>query len=62
MEYLVDKLIKYIDAGKVVSFPTETVYALSCDAINEKAIDKIYKIKKRDKSKLFSVFIDITIF
>lgn len=61
MEDLVDKLIKCIDAGKIVSFPTETVYALSCDATNEKAIDKIYKIKKRDKSKLFSVFIDITL-
>ena len=59
MEKLIDKLIKYIDDGKVVSFPTETVYALSCDATNEKAINKIYEIKKRDKTKLFSVFVDI---
>lgn len=56
---IINDLITYIKDGKVVSFPTETVYALSCDANNKSAIDKIYKIKNRDKSKLCSVFIDI---
>lgn len=56
---ILDNLIINIKNGKTVSFPTETVYALSCDANNKSAIDKIYKIKNRDKSKLCSVFIDI---
>lgn len=56
---IIDKLILNIEKGNVVSFPTETVYSLSCDANNIDAINKIYKIKNRDKSKLCSIFIDI---
>lgn len=59
MKELVEELINYINDGKIVSFPTETVYALACDAENINSINKIYNIKNRDKSKLFSVFIDI---
>lgn len=59
IDKILDDLIINIKNGKIVSFPTETVYALSCDANNKTAIDKIYKIKNRDKSKLCSVFIDI---
>lgn len=57
--FLVKKIIDYIKHGKIVSFPTETVYALSCDANNYEAINKIYEIKDRSKNKLFSVFINI---
>lgn len=55
---LINDLIKYINIGKVVSFPTETVYALSCKATNIDAIEKIYRIKSRDKTKLLSIFIN----
>lgn len=34
-------------AGGVVAFPTETVYGLGADAANEKAVCKIFEIKKR---------------
>lgn len=37
--------------GKIVVFPTETSYGLGCDATNQKAVDKIFKIKKRPRSK-----------
>lgn len=33
--------------GDLVSFPTETVYGLGADALNEKAVAKVYKIKAR---------------
>lgn len=56
---IIDKLIQNIVDGKIVSFPTETVYSLSCDANNIEAINKIYELKNRPKSKLFSVFVDI---
>ncbi len=59
IDKILGDLIINIKNGKIVSFPTETVYALSCDANNKTAIDKIYEIKNRDKSKLCSVFIDI---
>lgn len=40
-------------SGKVVVYPTDTVYGLGCIATNKKAIDKIKLIKKRDKEKPF---------
>ena len=34
-------------AGKLVAFPTETVYGLGCDATNDKAVAAIYTAKGR---------------
>lgn len=56
---LIEQLVKNIIQGNIVSFPTETVYSLSCDINNSNAINKIYKIKNRDFNKLFSVFVDL---
>jgi len=36
--------------GNLVAFPTETVYGLGADANNEKAILRIYEVKKRPKN------------
>ncbi len=41
----------------IVSFPTETVYALGADAYNQEMVAKIYRIKRRDRSKPLSVFL-----
>ncbi|OIO18128.1 threonylcarbamoyl-AMP synthase [Candidatus Kuenenbacteria bacterium CG1_02_38_13] len=39
-----------INGGGLIA-PTETAYGFVCDATNKEAIDKIYKIKKREKNK-----------
>jgi len=33
--------------GKLVAFPTETVYGLGADATNERAINRIFSVKNR---------------
>ncbi len=33
--------------GKIVAFPTETVYGLGADALNEKSVNRVFKIKGR---------------
>jgi sua5/yciO/yrdC/ywlC family protein len=50
----IDKDIEYINEaadiiykGGVVAFPTETVYGLGANALNEEAVDKIFKAKGR---------------
>ncbi|MGI0026550.1 MAG: L-threonylcarbamoyladenylate synthase [Nitrosopumilaceae archaeon] len=40
-----------IKKGGLVVFPTDTVYGIGCDPRNSKAIDAIYRIKKRAESK-----------
>ena len=43
--------------GKVVAIPTDTIYGLIADASNEKAVMKIFKIKKRPESKVLPIFV-----
>ncbi len=38
-----------IKNGKIAIFPTETVYGIGTNGLDEKAVEKIYDIKKRDK-------------
>jgi L-threonylcarbamoyladenylate synthase len=44
-----------IKKGEIVVFPTDTVYGIGCDPYNKGAINKIYKIKGRDKTKQLPV-------
>jgi len=53
----VEKAIEFLNSGGVVIFPTDTVYGFLADASNKKAVNKIYKIKKRPKSKPLPVFV-----
>ncbi len=47
----IDKIVKEIKQGNLVIIPTDTVYGISVDMTNEKAIKKVYEAKNRDKSK-----------
>ena len=42
-----DKIVEFLKKGKVIAYPTDTIYGLGCDALNMPAIKKIYKIKQR---------------
>lgn len=42
-----DRAGEIIRAGGLVSFPTETVYGLGADALNEEAVASIYEAKGR---------------
>ena len=37
--------------GKIVLFPTETVYGVGCDAMNVRAVKRLYRRKKRPADK-----------
>ncbi|MCX6759073.1 MAG: L-threonylcarbamoyladenylate synthase [Candidatus Nealsonbacteria bacterium] len=54
---LVEKTVKAIRNGRVIVCPTDTVYGLIADATNKKAVEKIFKIKKRPKNKPVPIFI-----
>ena len=46
---------KAINDGATVVFPTDTVYGLGCNPYNHDAVQSIYEIKKRNKTKPFPV-------
>ncbi|MBL7142243.1 MAG: threonylcarbamoyl-AMP synthase [Candidatus Pacebacteria bacterium] len=54
---IIRKAVEIVRKGGIVVFPTDTVYGLMADATNEKAVEKIFKIKKRKKTKSLPIFI-----
>ena len=54
---IVNEAAEVIQAGGLIAFPTDTLYGLGADALNEAAITRVYEVKGRDFSKPFLVFI-----
>jgi len=54
----ITNIIPRLNAGQVGMLPTDTLYGLSCLALNKSAVEKIYRIKKRDDNKPLIVLID----
>lgn len=46
--------IEILRQGGVIIYPTDTFYGIGCDLFNKKAIERIYQIKRRPKTKPFS--------
>ena len=44
-------------SGKILICPTDTVYGLICDATNKRAVEKLFKVKQRQKDKPAPIFI-----
>ena len=51
---LILKIVDILKSGGVVVYPTDTYYGIGCDIMNKKAIERIYQIKQRNRSKPFS--------
>jgi L-threonylcarbamoyladenylate synthase len=52
-----EKAVKILKEGGVGVIPTDTLYGLVGSAFSKKAINRIYKIKKRNKNKKLIVLI-----
>lgn len=52
----IDKISKALKAGKVIVCPTDTVYGFLALASDKKAVDRIFKIKKRLKANPLPLF------
>ena len=44
--------------GGIILYPTDTVWGIGCDATNKEAVQRIYKIKKRQDSKSMLVLME----
>ncbi|MBW2739219.1 MAG: threonylcarbamoyl-AMP synthase [Deltaproteobacteria bacterium] len=51
---LICRVIEHLKRGGIIAYPTDTYYGIGCDIMNKKAIEKIYQLKQRNKSKPFS--------
>ena len=58
MEEEVEKCVSLLKEGKVILYPTDTVWGIGCDATNEEAITRIYRIKQRNEKKSMIILLD----
>lgn len=54
----INNSLDVLKKGKIILYPTDTIWGLSCDIRAHLAIEKIYKIKKRDYSKPFILLVE----
>ncbi len=58
----IDKVVKCLKDGGIIVYPTDSVYALGCDLNNNKAIERICKLKniKPEKSNFSFICSDLS--
>ena len=54
---VIREVAQFARGGKIVAFPTETVYGVGVPASKKEAIEKLYEIKGRDREKPFAYHI-----
>ncbi|MGL5317346.1 MAG: L-threonylcarbamoyladenylate synthase [Bacteroidales bacterium] len=47
-----EKVVEILRSGGLVIYPTDTLYAIGCDAMNVRAVERICKIKDIDPEKV----------
>lgn len=57
MDDLIIQASAMLQRGKLVCFPTETVYALAADSSNTEALERIYDLKGRDPNNPLAVLV-----
>lgn len=53
----IENCLQVLHNGGTILYPTDTVWGIGCDATNEKAVEKIYKIKKRNEEKSMIILV-----
>ena len=53
-KHLIGRVVEELKKGGVLAYPTDTVYGIGCDIFSKSAVERIYRIKGRDKKKPLS--------
>lgn len=58
MENDIRNSLEVLQSGGIILYPTDTIWGIGCDATNQEAVDKIFRIKKREDAKSLIVLVD----
>lgn len=56
----IQKACEIMQAGGIILYPTDTIWGIGCDATNEKAVQRVYELKRRIDNKAMLVLTDTT--
>lgn len=48
---VINEAVEVLRKGGVILYPTDTIWGIGCDACNEEAVEKVFKIKRRSGAK-----------
>lgn len=54
---MLEEATELIKQGKIVVFPTETVYGIGTNGLDEQAVKRLYEVKKRPLNKPISLLV-----
>ena len=57
IEKVVDATSKVLNSGGIIVYPTDTIYGIGGNAFDEEVIERVMKIKNRDREKPLLVFV-----
>ncbi len=50
-ERLIQRAVEELQAGSIMAYPTDTVYGLGCDMMSKRAVERVYQVKRMERSK-----------
>lgn len=53
----IEQCLQVLQNGGLILYPTDTVWGIGCDATNEKAVEKVYRLKRRPDEKAMIVLV-----
>jgi len=56
-QQIINIIAERIKQGEIGVIPTDTIYGIVCSAFNENSVEKLYKIRKRNKDKPMIILI-----
>lgn len=54
----IEEICNLLNAGKVILYPTDTIWGIGCDATNENAIRKVFNIREKDLTMPLTLLVD----
>lgn len=55
--YNLDPIIDTLKKGGTILYPTDTTWSIGCDATDETAVERIFELKNRDRSRPFTLLV-----
>jgi L-threonylcarbamoyladenylate synthase len=54
----IQNTLEFLRTGKIFLYPTDTIWGIGCDATDQHAVNRIYRLKKRVESKSMIILLD----
>lgn len=54
----IQKAVETLRSGGLILYPTDTIWGIGCDAANSKAVERVYRLKRRADSKALICLVD----